>query len=96
MWKQTVVDNLANLLDMNVMTCRHGLALALVGLAQTNLLSKLHPTNEHKLRLKATQQCLMILDRNRYTNTKLVWGLLVGGVHPLLHYGALNNKEDNN
>lgn len=94
-------DNLLSMLSNAVRICRVGGTLALLGLAQRHLLVRLFERetsssngnrgqNYEQLvlrRRQVTQQWLSLLDRHNRHVTKdyLVWGLLMGGVAPLLY-----------
>lgn len=87
-----VVDNLASMLHKAVQIHRTGSTLAVLGAAQRELFRRATATGslneDHRRRtVTALQQWLLILDRNsrHYTKDYLVWGLLVGGIVPLLY-----------
>jgi hypothetical protein len=64
------------------------LTLALLGAAQRELFHRsAAASKDSKRRQTALQQWLLILDRNNchYTKDHLVWGLLSGGIVPLLY-----------
>jgi len=89
LWEGTRSENLLQMLDTLVKTCRDGPTLAMIGLAQRNLLLAV-PQNAltQMNRRRATQQWLTVLDGNRHrsvTNTGLLCGLLAGGIVPLLY-----------
>ena len=89
-------DNLVALLLEAVKLCpREGPTMALLGLAQHELFQKLSGSQYIIWRRKATQQWLMILEKNRFqTSDPLVWGLLVGGVVPFLYDHAGRQNAD--
>jgi hypothetical protein len=93
-------DNLLTVLDETVKIVRDGPSLSLIGLAQRTLLQRLlrvsNPTHHaiyEQKRRQATQKWLLILDRN-HTNRELAWGLLVGGIVPLLFDHARAGNAD--
>jgi hypothetical protein len=92
------IDNLLSLLQVNIQTCREGPVLAVLGMAQQELLRRsflnpdLHLTDTKRqslVRRKATQERLLMLSKNLHSyqqssnNNHLVWGILVGGIVPL-------------
>jgi hypothetical protein len=97
-------ENLVTLLYDAVKTCRNGPTLVLLGLAQRHLFLRLtadadasrfaETTVYKKKQLQATQQWLLILDRNNrhYVREHLIWGVLVA-VLPLLHDHARSADE---
>jgi hypothetical protein len=103
LWSQTV-DSLLPPLDHACKTCRLAPAVAVIGLAQTQLfrqLSSSTSTRQNHLapffardrRRQATQNWLLVLHQNSVKmGDPLQWGLLVGAVLPLLadHIAAEN------
>ena len=78
-WPPIVLSNLYTALNLTVQTCRKGPVVAVLGVAQATLLHRFAPNEMLQLRRKATQQWLMILQKNLH-NAELVWGILVGSV----------------
>jgi hypothetical protein len=104
LWSQTV-DNLLPPLDHACKTCRLGPAVAVIGLAQTELFRQLssssNSTRQNHLapffardrRRQATQHWLLVLHQNSVKmGDPLQWGLLMGAILPLLadHIAAEN------
>jgi hypothetical protein len=103
LWSQTV-DSLLPPLDHACKTCRLGPAVAVIGLAQTQLfrqLSSSSSTRQNHLapyfardrRRQATQHWLLVLHQNSVKmGDPLQWGLLAGAILPLLadHIAAEN------
>jgi hypothetical protein len=96
LWSQTV-DSLLPPLDHTCKTCRLGLPVAVIGLAQTQLfrqLSNSRSTTKHNRpapffprdrRRQAAQHWLLVLHQNSVKmGDPLQWGVLVGAVLPLL------------
>lgn len=80
-WSPVILSNLTGALDLAVQTCRTGSVVALLGVTQVALLRRLPHQDALKQRCKASQQWLMILNKNLH-NQELVWGILAGGVVP--------------
>jgi hypothetical protein len=103
LWSQTV-DSLLPPLDHSCKTCRLGPAVAVIGLAQTQLFvsfqapvltrqNHLAPFFARDRRRQATQHWLLVLHQNSVKmGDPLQWGLLVGAILPLLadHIAAEN------
>jgi hypothetical protein len=102
------MDNLLSLLQVNIQTCREGPVLAVLGMAQQELLRRsfmdaaLHPTDTKRqslARRKATQEWLLMLSKNLHSyqqssnNNHLVWGILVGGIVPLFYDHCTRNVD---
>jgi hypothetical protein len=88
------MDNLLSLLQLNIQTCREGPVLAVLGMAQQELLRRsfMDDTKRQSLaRRQATQEWLLLLSKNLHSyqhssdNNHLVWGVLVGGIAPLFY-----------
>jgi hypothetical protein len=92
-----VADNLLSMLEKNIQICRKGPTLVLLGLAQRRLFQVLFTIDDRyrQRRRQATHQWLRILDRHsrHFTKDFLVWGLLVGGIVPLLYDHAVSDEN---
>jgi hypothetical protein len=92
-----VADNLLSMLEKNIQICRQGPTLVLLGLAQRRLFQVLFTIDDRyrQRRCQATHQWLRILDRHsrHFTKGYLVWGLLVGGIVPLLYDHAVSDEN---
>ena len=78
-WSPVVLSNLAAALDLAVQTCRKGPVVTLLGVSQVALLRRLASQDALQQRRKASQQWLMILNKNLY-NVELVWGIMSGAL----------------
>jgi hypothetical protein len=85
------------MLEKNIQICRQGPTLVLLGLAQRRLFQVLFTIDDRyrQRRRQATHQWLRILDRHsrHFTKGYLVWGLLVGGIVPLLYDHAVSDEN---
>lgn len=101
---QVVADNLVSMLHEAVKLHRTGATLAVLGAVQHKLFRRAFPWNDdnhcnnNKRRrtvVAALRQWLHILDRNNchYAQDLLVWGLLYGGIVPLL-YDCASSSEN--
>lgn len=92
-----VADNLLSMLEKNIQICRKGTTLVLLGLAQRRLFQVLFTINDkyRQQRRQSTHRWLRILDRHsrHFTKDYLVWGLLMGGIVPLLYDHAVSNEN---
>jgi hypothetical protein len=82
------LDSMLPVLMLSIQTCREGVPLALLCKAQSMVFACVGD-NKREERLRATQELLIIVDKNnhRYVDPEgnmLLWGVLTGGVIPLL------------
>jgi hypothetical protein len=99
---RAVLDNLATFLEQAIARHRVGLTLAVLGVAQRALFHRrheIHRRDKDHLSAQASfaqgtaamlHTWLLILDRHsrHYTKQHLIWGLLYGGIVPLLYDAA--------
>jgi hypothetical protein len=95
-WQPAAISNLEGLVNQAVKVCDKSNHFAILGLVQRTLL-KDYIADEHvgQARRKTTAWWLWKLDRNQHRLTDgTVWGLLLGGVVPLLHQHAQFGNAD--